>query len=138
MQRGRKSLASTVVQLATTEARPRLTAPAFLTASEASMFNAWAAANPHLTASDAPMLAAFAQAASKTHKAGRQKDISAFERAARLMMALGRTLRLTPQATTHPLTVGHRRNDQGGFGITWQQQLQDDDDDDTEESDQRG
>ena len=101
------------------------------------MFTEWAAANPHLTASDAPMLAAFAQAASKTHKAGRQKDISAFERAARLMMALGRTLRLTPQATTHPLTVGRRRNDQGGFGVTWQQ-LQDDDDDDIEESDQRG
>jgi hypothetical protein len=49
----------------------------------------------------------------------------------------GRTLRLTPQSTTHPLTVGRRRNDQGGFGVTWQQ-LQDDDDDDIEESDQRG
>src|SRR5437660_10801258 len=105
-QRGRRSAANfSVVQPTTTSPRPRLTAPSMLSNGQRTLFADLAAANPHLTITDVPMLAAYCQAISKTLKLGRGKDIAAWEKVTRVAMALGRSLRLTASSATHPDTL---------------------------------
>lgn len=111
MQRGRKSSAANVISLATTGASSRLKPPPSLSTAESSLFVELALANVHLTISDVPILAAYAQAATKVLKLGRQKDVGQWEKVVRLTMALARTLRLTPQSCIEPRTVGRRRKD---------------------------
>jgi hypothetical protein len=108
MQRGRRPTL-TVVPIELTGARPRLTAPALLTKPEAALFAEVAAANPHLRPADGALLAAYAQALVKTYKLARQSDTAAWERTARVALALATKLRITAQAQVHPETAGRRR-----------------------------
>jgi hypothetical protein len=66
------------------------------------------AANKHLTATDVPMLVAFCQAVSKTHRLGRSGKVADWERASRIMMALATKLKLSPQS--EPPRRSHRRH----------------------------
>lgn len=84
-----------------------------------------AAANRHLTVTDGPLLAVYVQAVTRTHRLGRGKDVGGWEKSARLAMALARSLRLTPQSTTDPQTIGRRRKDDPPPQL-WAQELEDD------------
>jgi hypothetical protein len=108
LQRGRKSSLN-VVTLDVTSTRSRLTAPSLLTKAEAKFFVEVAAVNPHLRPADAPLLAAFAQAMVKTYRLARQSDISAWEKSARVAMALATKLRITAQSQVHPEAAGRKR-----------------------------
>jgi hypothetical protein len=88
-----------------------LTAPAFLKTDEKTLFIELAALNAHLTASDTPMLAAYVQAITKTHRLAWQKDVAAWERCARVAMAMARSLRLTAISGTHPERLSRQRRD---------------------------
>jgi hypothetical protein len=107
-QRGRKPTL-TVVPLDLTGARPRLTAPSILTKGERALFAEVAAINPHLRPADVPLLAAYAQALTKVYKLARQSDAAAWERTARMALALARSLRITSQSQVHPETAGRKR-----------------------------
>src|SRR6478672_9558846 len=111
MQRGRKPTL-TVVPTELTGARPRLTAPSILTKLERDLFADVAAINPHLRPADVPLLAAYAQALHMTYKLARQSDTAAWERSARVAMALARSLRITTQSQVHPETAGRKRQTQ--------------------------
>jgi hypothetical protein len=45
------------------------------------------------------------------HELAKGRDVAAWERAARISMALGTKLRLTPQSTIDPHTAGRRKVD---------------------------
>jgi hypothetical protein len=111
VQRGRKSAAANVVTLTATSTGSRLTAPPILRDDERSLFTKLAALNKHLTATDAPMLACYVQAISKTQRLARTKDVSAWERAARVAMAMSRQLRMTASSATHPDKLSRARRD---------------------------
>jgi hypothetical protein len=103
VQRGRKSVSSTLVQLAPTDTGPRLTAPAILTKSEQTTFAELVQLNPHLVATDVPLLTSFVQATTMAHRLGRKHDdktVAEWERCVRTMLALGRSLRLLPVNAT--------------------------------------
>ena len=108
-QRGRRSSTSNIVALAPTGTRSRLTPPAFLSTVEVTMFADLAAHNRHLTSTDVALLAGYVQALGKMHKMAKKSEIADWERAARVALALGTKLRLTPQSTTDPQTIGRRR-----------------------------
>jgi hypothetical protein len=74
---------------ATTAGRSRLNAPGFLSADEALLFAELAAANVHLTVTDAPLLACYVQSMTKIRRLGKLKDVSAWEKTVRVTMALG-------------------------------------------------
>ena len=108
-QRGRKS-AAVLNFPAVDGSRSRITAPASLTKVERSLFTELAADTPHLVQADAPLLASYAQAVLLSRKAGRDLGrIGEWERATRAMMALARSLRLTPQSRTDSKTVARRQ-----------------------------
>jgi hypothetical protein len=104
-------VAASVIKLAATDTRPKLTAPSCLTKPERIHFDQLVHANAHLTVSDVACLASFCQAASKAHKLGRGEDTKGWERATRVMMALARTLRLTAISSTHPDKLSRQRRD---------------------------
>lgn len=111
---GRKSAASKVVRLAATGTRSRPTPPSCLTKAEASLFNEIALANRHLTVSDASILTSFVQATLLARRLGRstrEDDVLLWERVAKVQLALGRSLRLTVNSTTHPDKLGRARQD---------------------------
>jgi hypothetical protein len=108
---GRRSSAANVVELTTTETRPRLTPPPTLSKQERAIFTATAIANPHLTASDAMLLSLFVQGYTKTLTLGSQPGVADWEKAARMTATLATKLRLTPQSTQDPQTLGRRRAD---------------------------
>jgi hypothetical protein len=110
-QPGRKSAAEeNVIKLAPTSARS-LTASSKLSTDEQSTFTKLALANQHLTPSDAPLLTLYVQSLSKAAKLARGKDVAAFDKAARLALIIGTKLRLTPQSSTDPQSIGRRRKD---------------------------
>jgi hypothetical protein len=114
VQRGRKSVSSTLVQLAPTDTGPRLTAPAILTKSEQTTFAELVQLNPHLVATDVPLLTSFVQATTMAHRLGRKHDdktVAEWERCVRTMLALGRRLRLLPVNATHPDKLSRQRRD---------------------------
>jgi hypothetical protein len=111
VQPGRKSAAASVIKLAATDARPKLTAPSCLTKPERIHFDQLVRANRYLTITDQAMLASYVQAMSKSHRLGRGEDTEGWERATRVMMALARTLRLTAISSTHPDKLSRQRRD---------------------------
>jgi hypothetical protein len=119
-QRGRKSAAANLTPLPTTGTRSKLIAPAILTTSEKATFTELANANPHLTTSDAPLLATYAQALNKTHRLGRTKDLAGWEKAAKLALALARSLRLTAQAGNDPKSVARARREAEQAEAAWE------------------
>ena len=129
VQPGRRSPASlTVLPTASSGARPRLAPPAILTTGEQAVFNEMAAANPHLTPTDAPLLAGYVQALTKMHRLAKRPDVGPWEKAARVAMSLGTKLRLTPQATQDPQALGRRRKDAQPPSFYDMMQIQVDDD----------
>ena len=130
MKPGRKGSFDSIVPIDAKSTRSRPTAPSSLTKAEAATFNELAAVNRHLTQTDAPLLAAFAQAVAKASKLAKAQDVQSWERACRVMLALARSLRLTPQSTTDPQAIGRRRLDDFGrpFDAPWHRPDEDDDD----------
>jgi hypothetical protein len=115
IQRGRKSAAAaSVVQIAATPRRPRLTPPPTLSIEEQSTFNALLSDNPHLSKSE-PLLMLYVLALSKAVKLARGKDVAAWEKAVRLALSVGTKLRITPQSTQDPQALGRRKADHRNF-----------------------
>lgn len=70
------------------------------------------AVNPHLRLADVALLAAYAQAMTKTYRLARQSDpasVSSWEKSARMAMSLATKLRVTAQSQVHPETAGRKR-----------------------------
>jgi hypothetical protein len=105
-----------------------LTVPDFLKTAEKAIFIEQAALNPHLTAGDVPMLAAYAQAISNTHRLARSKDITAWEKTARVAMALARALRLTAISGVSPDRLARQRRDYHPSAYSLMAEEEDDDD----------
>jgi hypothetical protein len=105
---GEKSAAEvemTAFKLATSSPQPE----------EQALFKQLRSSNPHITESDVPMLIAYCQAISMTHRLGCGDDVLNWERAVRATMALATKLKLTPQADRRIQRNG------GGVGLSWQQ-----------------
>jgi hypothetical protein len=128
-QRGRQSAASLSVVRMAKRARPRLTPPAPLSKGEQSVFDSLAACNEHLTPTDSCLLASYAQAVVKTLKLGKEKGaVADWERSARVMAMLARSLRLSPQSTCDPKTLARKKADAaGGLRKPWEGYLDGDD-----------
>jgi hypothetical protein len=112
--RGRKSaaaMATKLVAIDATKLRPRLTATARLSQVEQTVFDLVARQNRHLVPGDAVLLTAFSQAAARTFKASKGKDAAGWERSARVMTLLARSLRLTPQSVADPQKLARQRRD---------------------------
>ncbi len=109
-QRGRKS-ALKLVPLDATGIRPKLTPPRTLSKSEAELFVATVANNPHLSTGDAPLLACYVQGLAKGQRLARSRDVAAWEKCMRVVLSMATKLRLTPQSL-HPDTVARRKRDQ--------------------------
>src|SRR5215510_7996452 len=115
MQPGRKSSAAHVVPLPATTSRTVLTPiGSTLTKEERVFFDFIARRNHHLKPIDVPMLMLYAASIVRTMKA-RHEDSETFEKEARAVLALARSLRLTPQATTEPKTAARRRAEAGSI-----------------------
>jgi hypothetical protein len=115
---GEKSAAEvemTAFKLATSSPQPPPTAPEILSPEEQALFKQLRSSNPHITESDVPMLIAYCQAISMTHRLGCGDDVLNWERAVRATMALATKLKLTPQADRRIQRNG------GGVGLSWQQ-----------------
>jgi hypothetical protein len=106
MQPGRKSAASLELKLASNRTRPK--PDPTLQPQEQTIFNEVVAGNPHLLEGDGLLLSLYARALSK---AMRSRDVAGFERAARVALTIATKLRLTPQASCEPKTVGRMRRD---------------------------
>jgi hypothetical protein len=136
IQRGRKSAAAaSVVQMAATPRRPRLSPPSSLSTHEQSTFKTLLRDNPHLTASDEPLLTLYVQALEKAAKLARGNDVAAWEKAVRLALSVGTKLRVTPQSTQDPQALGRRKADHRNFPehLPWSNDLEDEDEDEVEE-----
>lgn len=108
-QRGRKSATGNVVALRPTGSGPRLTPPSLLSNQEAQLFSELAAAAPHLSSTDTPILTSYVLAISKSNELSRSHDTASWEKTVRVMMALARTLRLTAQSLVDPKTAFRKR-----------------------------
>jgi hypothetical protein len=115
---GKKSAAEvemTAFKQATSSPQPPPTPSEILSTEERALFKQLRAANPHITDSDVPLLTAYIQAVSMTHRLGCGDDVLSWERAVRATMALATKLKLTPQADRRTQRNG------GGVGLSWQQ-----------------
>jgi hypothetical protein len=115
---GKKSAAEVEMNAfkqATSPPQPPPTPPEILSTEERALFKQLRAANPHITESDEPMLIAYVQAISMTHRLGCGGDVLNWERAVRATMALATKLKLTPQADRRSVRNG------ATTGISWQQ-----------------
>jgi len=117
IQRGRKSSTSNVVPLQPT--RSRLTPPSILTAAERAIFIETAIQHSHLKPGDAMVLAAFAQASVRSFKLAKKEDTAAWEKSVRAMLALARSLRLTPISSARPEALGRSRRDYSSGQEPW-------------------
>ena len=129
LQRGRKSSSAKVIALKSPTIRPRLTAPATLTSAERAIFNKTAVQHPHLKPGDVMILAAFAQASVRSFKLSKKADTKAWETATRAMLALARSLRLTPISGTRAETLGRKRDQASQSHYDLMRQSNDDADD---------
>jgi hypothetical protein len=109
----RKSAASNIVSLAATTPRPVLTPIGLpLSKPERAFFDFVARTNNHLKVSDSPMVMLLAVSIVRAMKA-RSKGGETFEKELRAALAVARSLRVTVQATMHPITAGRRRAESG-------------------------
>jgi hypothetical protein len=127
MQRGRKSFSANVVALRPVP-RAHLTPPSNLTSAERAIFTETAAQYPHLKPGDAMILAAFAQASVRSFALSKKNDTAAWERAVRAMLAIARSLRLTPQSHTRAEALGRKR-DQATSTTSYYDRMREDADD---------
>src|SRR5262245_42022745 len=111
MHKGRiSSAALNVIPMVVSEPRPKVNPITSLSGPERRLFDTTARLNPHLKQADAATLELYVMAYRRAMRA-RQKDSQNFERATRLLMALGRTLRITPQSTVEPRAAAKLRRD---------------------------
>lgn len=121
MKRGRRSTASlNVIPININRARV-IKPPVALTNAERDIFDDTARINTHLTAADATLLAAYAQAVCKSFRLVKRDDVSDWEKSNRIMLALARSLRLTQQAQTHPERAGRARANAAVHQPPWQE-----------------
>jgi hypothetical protein len=102
MKPGRQNIEDKVITLVPNESRPRLSPCRRLTKAEQQVFNLACAENRHLRAIDTPLLTTFAIATAKTYTKLKVED---FDKLVRLSLAIARSLRLTQQSRTNPLTL---------------------------------
>ena len=126
IQRGRKSVSSDVV-VALPRVRPRLTPPKFLTVSERAIFVETATQHPHLKSGDTMILAAYAQASTRSFKLSKKDDTKAWEVAVRAMLALARSLRLTPISSTRPESLARKCDSQLQGNAPWHEKYDSED-----------
>jgi hypothetical protein len=101
-----------VVRSIGTGAKPKLSPTEPLSASQQATFRAVLAHNPHLNSADMPLLTLYVLSLSKAARLAKGKDdVLSFERASRLALTVGTKLRITPQSTRDPQTLGRRRKD---------------------------
>jgi hypothetical protein len=110
--------------------RSRLTPLAPLPTEAQPVFDLIIRENPHLTATDVPLVMGYALASMRVFKAAKRSNAAEWERASRIQTMYATKLRLTPQSTQDPQALGRRKKDMGGFGVTWEQLGLDNDDDD--------
>ena len=116
-QRGRKSIAN-LVALDVTGASPRLTAPSTLSDPERKIFVAVVAACDHLRPSDLPLLQRYCEVVALSDHAAERLRLDVMkcrpshwlatqERLVKLMVVLGRQLRLSPisRSSSDPKTL---------------------------------
>jgi len=109
-QRGRLSASAlNIVPIDASRSRPKLNPIGMLSKDERRVFDHVARENPHLKPADVPMLELYVMAHCRTVAANKRKDAEAWEREARVTMALGTKLRITPQATQDPRRVARLR-----------------------------
>jgi hypothetical protein len=114
-QRGRKSAAQLALRVIEAP-RPRPEPPRGLTNAEQTLFSEIAVHAPHLTPSDAPLLASFVQATLMSRRSAHDPArLDAWERSTRLQASLATKLRLTAQARIDPQTLGRQRPQTGPF-----------------------
>jgi hypothetical protein len=116
-QSGRKSFADISMGPRPTRPRPRLSSPQPLTKSQQLVFDLVVAKNRHLLPTDAPMVARFAIATDMVFRLAKTKDIAGWERACRVQAMYSTKLRISPQATTDPQSIGRRRKDDNDDAI---------------------
>ncbi len=107
-------MASNVLALDLSKARPCLISPTPLTKAEARIFATTAQLNPHLVEADAALLAAYSQALIKGYRLAKRDDAAAvksWDQVSRVVLAMSRALRLAPIHNVHPETSGRRRRD---------------------------
>jgi hypothetical protein len=78
---------------------------------ERSIFNLTFIRHPHLRPADLVLLTSFAKAAARVLKPDRLDSKADIEKSTRVMVLLGRSLRLTPMNALDPRTVGGHRRD---------------------------
>lgn len=110
-KRGRVSAAeaATVVKLATTSPRSRLTAPSFLSTDERVTFDLVVRNNPHLLLTSAPMLAAYAQGVARL--AELKPGMAEWERLVKIVGVLSTKMRLTERSAADPKVLSRARRD---------------------------
>jgi hypothetical protein len=107
-QRGRKSADQLALRVIDAP-RPSLEPPPSLTKPERLLFSELAANAPHLTLSDAPLLASYVQATLMSRRSARDPArIDTWEKSTRLQAALATKLRLSPQSRTDPKSVARQ------------------------------
>ena len=111
MKPGRKTRSATIHPIGATDTRMALSPVVHLTQLERSIFTVTVTRNPHLKPADVVMLTAFAKAAARVLKPGRFDNVADIDKSTRVMVLLGRSLRLTPQSLTDPKTVARARRD---------------------------
>ena len=127
--------ALTVVRPDTTVTQPRLTPPSTLTASERLEFAAIVSENQHLRRTDRAMLALYVVTVAKAARLARSKDLAAAEKAAKLSIALARSMRITAQSVCDPKTIGRgnrqveRQAQAAAILAEWDEEYRVDDDD---------
>jgi hypothetical protein len=126
MKRGRLSAADlSIVPPDATDTRPTLTPLGPLKSVEKAVFDLAVRENVHLRQTDVPLLMGFARASAALFKVDTAAD---FEKLARVAMSFATRLRLTPQARTHPTTLGRRYADQHTGPKPWDRIRGDEDD----------
>lgn len=109
----RKSAAANNIVSIANKVRSRITAPALLTKPERTLFNEAVRDNPHLKPADAALLASYIQALSKSYKLAKLNDaasIASWEKCSRIVIAMGRALRLTTHSKMQASTAARAHN----------------------------
>jgi hypothetical protein len=112
MKRGRPGSSFTNVrQLPGTDRRTVLSPIVRLNPLERSIFNLTITRHPHLKPADVVLVTSFAKAAARVLKPDRLDSKADIEKSTRVMVLLGRSLRLTPMTTLEPRTVARSHRD---------------------------
>lgn len=79
------------------------------------------------------VLAAFAQASVRSFRLAKKEDTAAWEKSVRAMLALARSLRLTPISSARPEALGRSRRDYSSGQEPWHRKEYHDEDEHEDE-----